>query len=33
MVRKQYTEEQFISALRESEVGAKVMDLCRYCKE
>jgi hypothetical protein len=32
MVRKQYTEEQF-SALRESEVGAKVMDLCRYCKE
>ncbi len=29
MVRKQYTEEQIISVLKEAEAGAKTGDLCR----
>ncbi len=29
MVRKQYTEEQIISVLKEAEAGAKIGDLCR----
>ena len=29
MFRKEYTEEQIITMLREAEVGAKVADLCR----
>jgi putative transposase len=29
MVRKQYTEEQIISILKEAEAGAKITDLCR----
>ena len=29
MVRKQYTEEQIISVLKEAEAGAKITELCR----
>jgi putative transposase len=29
MVRKQYTEEQIISVLKEAEAGTKIGDLCR----
>ena len=29
MVRRRYTEEQFIAVLMEGEAGVKVADLCR----
>lgn len=29
MVRKQYTEEQIISVLKEAEAGANINDICR----
>jgi putative transposase len=29
MVRKQYTDEQIISVLKEAEAGAKIGELCR----
>jgi len=30
-MKKRYTEEQIIKAIKEHEAGAKVPDTCRFC--